>query len=306
MVFKELQATSDALEKKKIHSSMYCEEAYQIIARAQENNFTNRKQLQKAVKLFIQALRRYREQAEPLIGLGYIHILISDFQGAQKFLKQALNIEPDNQSARELMDYTHQPFIPEKAVDELTADDFDELYDEAEAKIVLLLQRVLKFPTENPPTLDTLELDAHFKEFGEVMSDFEELQNTFAILEIEFDIGELRIKVKPLEKGIVRQQKYMRTSREFQATYKDILVTMKKITASTKAVQEENLLADIEGQLHSFMDDCDRLADRLDAFDEQGINITPLEKTYEMIIQAVEQLQFTLDGKLQLKSKMLV
>ena len=164
MELKELQVTKESLEKTRVHSSLFCEKAYELIAKAEKNQFTNKVQLQNAAKLFIQALRRYRNQAEPFVGLGYIHILMADFNGAQKFLKQALALEPENESARDLMEYTKQPFVPEKTVDDLTADDFDD-NDRDKIRVLpvdvsqwMAFARVCKFPRnemkEGPDQLD--------------------------------------------------------------------------------------------------------------------------------------------------------
>jgi DNA repair ATPase RecN len=66
--------------------------------------------------------------------------------------------------------------------------------------------------------------------------------------------------------------------------------------ASLKIIFSTNSLAPNELGLENLLDQCDFLADQLDAFEQRGWNIAELESSYQGLLENLSHLQDKLDS----------
>jgi len=298
-----LKTHEQVASKRKDLGAQACEQGYGLLAKAEETGFKDKSLLKSASDAFIRAIRQERGNAEAYVGLGYLLLLISDFEGAEKQLKAALQFAPDNRDAKSLLEFSqHKRLgIPLKTAQPET--------EESEQLLIQFVERIqaatrkCKSSLLKQPLMDMGQLQVLLKEHGESQWRFQQLEHELAELDQSFDAHSLKGLLSTFSDLLRHQTKMIQTSLTFQKLEQALLGQMQRVRDAIVNLPHLNNKAAIQAfeseTLEDLLDHCDKLADQLDTVSEQGHDIRALERQYETLVQMIENLQEQIDGKLE-------
>ncbi|MEZ0367630.1 MAG: hypothetical protein ACAI44_00945 [Candidatus Sericytochromatia bacterium] len=305
MNLKELVRTqSDLVANRRDESESQCKQAYFLIAEAEGQGFVDKAPLKQAMRLFIQAARQRRNYVEPYIGLAYLSLLIDQKEVALKYLQTALRLEPGNEDALRLQNYLvegpPEPVAEESfelvTLETVQTQDPDQLYDQLEKALFHWIRELMKQPPPQagikPEVIEQLQ-----KQNEELEDRVRGFDRQITLLDQDFDTSELRRRLRPLEVMLQRYQKALEVSESMQMIHKQLqglIDTVRGISARVQNPVPEQLQR-AEAEIESLMDSCDWVADQLDALDNQGHDIGPLEYSYKILAAIIEQVRDTVD-----------
>ncbi|HEY9842085.1 MAG: hypothetical protein ACAI44_30535 [Candidatus Sericytochromatia bacterium] len=276
--------------------------AYTALASFRKGGPTARQQLKLAFGCFSKALQYDRRFAEAYVGLAYVFLLLGDRQNALPLLQEALQRVPGDADATMFMAYLQQvkarkksqpaklmsaPALKPKAAEAI---DYDELYDRTEAQIVANLQLM----TMRPPQV-TLEAEAYrqLKQQTQSYLDYcEKTRENLAILDQEIETDELQQRLEQLERLASRFRQALSHSEQLRALNKEIRQHREGVSELRTAISSRKMAPNqFEAELEKMLDNCDAVADRMDNLETQGCPIDTVCKSYEIWLNALEQLQ---------------
>lgn len=298
-----LKTHEQVASKRKNLGTQACEEGYNLLVKAEETGFKDKTLLKSASEAFIRAIRQERSNAEAYVGLGYLLLLISDFEGAEKQLKAALQLTPDNSDAKALLEFSqHKRLgIPLKS-SQPEPEESEQLFVQFVERIQTATRKA-KAAQLKQPLMDTAQLQALVKEHGESQWRYQQLEHELAELDQSLHADSLKGILNSFAGVLRHQTKMIQTSLTFQKLDQALMRQMERVRdgivnlpqlRSKEAIQtfEQNTLEDL-------LDQCDKLADQLDSISEQGHDIRSLEKKYESLVQMIENLQEQIDGQIE-------
>ena len=86
-------------------SNAFVEEAIKELGVAQESEFEDKEALKRCVNNLFQAFNADPTHSTPCCLIGYVLLLLEDTERAKQYLDVALELDPTNQDAQELVDY---------------------------------------------------------------------------------------------------------------------------------------------------------------------------------------------------------
>lgn len=287
-----LQAQREQLDARR---SRLSGDAYQqgleAFARASRSDFQDREALRQALDAWFEAIKQQRSNPEPYISLGYLFLLLGDSRTAVMYLKAAQNIAPRHPDPPVLIELLLREGRAEPAVSPAAAQGSidDESFEALEAELRDWLRRIQTWqpPVPTPADQERLQLANCHQELAQALSEF---QAQLIALEAEFDVSQLRARLRPLESKLQQYGQAIRLSEQFA----ELSATIQQLYGLTRKASQDigdEPLPDLE----QLLDDCDAIADRLEAIEAKGFDISPLSGPYEALCQAIEKLQDKLD-----------
>ncbi|HEY9842861.1 MAG TPA: hypothetical protein V6D23_20510, partial [Candidatus Obscuribacterales bacterium] len=174
--------------------------------------------------------------------------------------------------------------------------DPDQLYDQLEKALFHWIRELMKQPPPQagikPEVIEQLQ-----KQNEELEDRVRGFDRQITLLDQDFDTSELRRRLRPLEVMLQRYQKALEVSESMQMIHKQLqglIDTVRGISARVQNPVPEQLQR-AEAEIESLMDSCDWVADQLDALDNQGHDIGPLEYSYKILAAIIEQVRDTVD-----------
>lgn len=274
------------------------QQGIEAFAQAMESEFRNKAALRTAFDKWMEALKLHRQNPEPYIGLGYIFLILNDRRSALTYFKAAQSVQPDHPDAalmlQHLVELSTAP-SPAATPPQTSApfgDDLDALYDRAEHLLDFHLKQLLHLPGLEPsPERAEIQRQAQLcADQGQILL---EIKRLLKIVADEIDTAPLEKQLAVLEAAVKRLETVHETSQAFAALAAEITAVNQR---ARQALEHFRPGAEAEDSLETLLDDCDRFADRLDAFDAQHYAIVPLEPLYRQLIENVGILQEKLDG----------
>lgn len=277
----------------------YCQKGFMLLAQAELTEFREKQLLKDATSYFIRAIRFKRTSTDAYVGLGYLLILLTDYEGASKYLKEALRLDPSNGDAAKLLEHvqTHQPqsVKPNAQPEDLSDLNYDELYDKIEILIFTQIKTIMETPPMIP-TVDTDALKALEQQTAAFETTYQHIVQQLDIIEAEIDTSDLRNNLRPFEIALGRFQTGLSTSHHMQKIQAGILKEMHRVKEHLMQVRNNPESTENEEVfLDDVMDHCDALADELDVLERKAISIEPLLQRYESLVALIEQFRDTLD-----------
>ena len=270
---------------------------YKWLARTLEQNFSNPKNLERALAEFQKALQLQPKLVPPYVGVAYIWLLLGKRSEAQTYLREALRLDPKHEDAALLMQVAGESNIlvdtqalerPEEEI--LLPENYDALYDELER--LIKKQTLYWLQRESPvdPTLDPNHLHRYETERDELSKWLSKTLLHVQFVEEDIETNELRFRLRPLEQLHGRYTLICRISHEFIQTSHAIQGQILQIHHLLKYFhsQPELRQKDVQKDLDGLYDHCDRMADQLDHYERQNLNITDFLPLYENLLGLVE------------------
>lgn len=277
------------------------DEGIAALARARDSGYSDRAALLAAGQKLLGALQRNRTSPRPYLALGYLFLLTGDRERARRYLGEAMRLDPGSELARDLLESLDAVRrVSLDAGDTLkrlqtqpAVSDYDALYEQLEAGIRTALQRLMQQPHPAQPSPDPearAALAARSAELEGLASGF---GSQITSLEAGLDTSALCQLLRPLEVLIHRYRRACALSE----TFADILAEIDASKHQTRILIHRLQFRheDVNRELELRLDDCDAIADRLDALSDQKVDIAAVESHYRELIELVNVLQELLD-----------
>lgn len=308
--------TSQLADKRRDTSKEAYQQGLDLLAKAHASQFTDRAALKQASAAFIKAIQYNRQFADAYVSLAYLLLLINNQPMAIRYLHEARRVQPDHSDALALLDYIQHPENYTKTVaPEIEAydqGDFElqdleapvatvkrlQVVDQADEQVEAVEQKIRKhlrllLGPQPQPVLDPNSLAQLEKRYQELQAVCQELDETLMDLEAEVDTSGLRASMGPLERALQRLKTLRQVSRQLMRLREEMDGLRAEVLQQVQAPSSES--SQLESQLESYLDRCDRYADQLDEWDRQGFSIQQIEPLYARLVAAVEQFQEMLD-----------
>ena len=124
-----------------------------------------------------------------------------------------------------------------------------------------------------------------------------DLQKKLTNLQTEWDIQELEMGMKLLSQFLKQNQNCIQVSQKMNQVHSQINTLTAEVKEAKRHLETHTDLnkGSINEGVEFFLDQCDQLADALDALDESGHTITELEGLYQKLISHLETYQDHVD-----------
>lgn len=276
-----------------------------LLQKAHDEGFRHPLRLQEAAASLIEAIKFNRGETRPYLAMAYVFLLLEDHSMAQKYVHQALTVEPDSdqvrlfqariaedyrrvaerrQSARTAQTAASAPagaaFEPSRAVSSLPQKaqsdfdllnfDFDARYDAAEARLRHLLREVMTAgalaPVSEPRELSAIHQPAQKQKQG-----YETILQELKVIETEIDCSDLRRLLRPIESHLKRAEQVFAISQELlllKTKIREETALVGQLCQEAAATQDPADVEVLEENLEAFLDNADgygRTIERLEA-----------------------------------------
>ncbi len=290
-----------------------------LIDQAQAEGFNQPLRLQQAASLLTEAIKRNRAEIRAYLGMAYIFLLLEDHSMAQKYVHQALQLQPNNPLVRSFQarvgeDYQRvakrrqelrsnpaaRPTQTTAQPSRMTAaddDDIDALYDQTETHIRQMLRELMLVGMPQPAAdhsgILRLEqaLETHQANYAQIMAQLKKI-------ETKLDTADLMRLVKPVEAHHQRYRQVISFSQLLKGL-KDRLVTeieqVKEITEEARNTQDPNDIEVLEENLEALLDNADGFAQEIETLQQQNFPLAGLEDLYEQLQERLETYQDALE-----------
>jgi hypothetical protein len=261
-----------------------------LLCQIQNENFSSEETIRQTYQLLKQSLAQTPSLPEPYLAMAYLLLLSGDWDSSTLMLKEALLHAPNNPDAHKMLDYItqakHAPRPPQK-----THIDWDRLHDQVAEMIVKHLHYHLKSQENSNQEIVNQHL------FDKLTTLINTLNAYIQTLEKEFDVMDLRHKIRPLNVLWKRHKQSLDLACAYASILGEIETELKRVNALIQKVQDPGLMSELEREqeLEAILDQCDRMADKLDDLNKQGQDIQKLEIPYNQWIEKVTDLQGLLD-----------
>lgn len=241
-----------------------------------------------------------RSYPEPYLWLAYIYLVLGLPQLSLKYLRVAQHLGCQDPLLAKIQAAlqngfqaprvkragaaTHSQTPPQG----LAETDFDALYEEVLGVIQTEMRAAMDIPLPLGPTADPGILTPLYRAGNRLSESISLIQGQLDLLDQEMECSELFRKLRGLESRQRMLAQLLEASEQCQA----LLQTMQGLSQRVS----EALLQPSEVALERFLDQCDSIADQLDAFSAQGWAITELEVVYQNLIDQITLLQEQLDS----------
>lgn len=289
-----------------------------LIEQAQAEGFSQPLHLQQAASLLTEAIKRNRAEIRAYLGMAYIFLLLEDHSMAQKYVHQALQLQPNNPLVRsfqarvgedyqrvtkrrqELRNPAAHPTTAAAQPSRMTAaddDDIDTLYDQTETHIRQMLRELMLAgmpqPAADSAGIRRLEqaLETHQANYAQIMAQLKKI-------ETELDTADLMRLVKPVEAHHQRYRQVISFSQLLKGL-KDRLVAeieqVKEITEEARNTQDPSDIEVLEENLEALLDNADSFAQEIETLQQQNFPLAGLEDLYEQLQERLETYQDALE-----------
>lgn len=260
-----------------------------------EHGFQDLAQTQLVLKAINNLLKREPKNAEANAYFAYLLHLFQEPQKAYFYAQMACQLEPEVDEYLDLREAIESELDPRVSTEEQHSDVFLEeielAYEEVEAYLHEWVHRIM----QEKPLVATLVLPA-LEQLKQRAAQHQRALKTFKLqlnqLETEHDVQGLYHKLRPLEVRERQYQQVISISQVFYDLHSDIVRSGTSTAKLLHSLKNRQLaLKDAEDKMEIVLDDCDRIADRLDDLDGKGNDISPVEPDYQELVASIAILQ---------------
>lgn len=305
MQLKEINRFSSHLEglsqDRHARSNSSYEAGLEAFNQAHASRFTDQAALLTASQKLMEALQQNRKDARPYVALALLWILLGDEPQGKRYLIESLKLEPDNPTALDLLKGIEEAKHIQLSADQQLAiftetqqftqtKDYDSLYDELQKLIVSSIRQLMTHPHNPRPSLEPNEQAEFGAQFAALKTLHEKIRRQIQVIEVEIDTSDLQQQLKPMEILMRRYQKAEQQGQTFGAIQDKLAHLNQQLVrffAQPAQVQSD--------ALNAFLDDCDWVADQLDALSGQKVDTHAFEEIYEKCVARFGHLQEVLD-----------
>ncbi|MEZ0367495.1 MAG: hypothetical protein ACAI44_00250 [Candidatus Sericytochromatia bacterium] len=273
------------------------------LAQAKESSYSNKAALKEACSKLMGALQKNRSSPKPYLAMAYLLMITGDRGRAGRYIREALRLDPGNELAGDLLDSLNQvKHVTLDASDTLKrlhesprqpVRDYDALYDQLEKAIRTALQQLMRQPHHTLPTVEPEELAALKAQLAELDGLTAGFHQQVRLLEAGLDTSALCQLMRPLEVLTRRYKQACALSETFAGMLAEIDASKHQTRILIHRFQIKH--EDVSQAFEQRLDECDAIADKLDALDEKKVEIRPVKGPYKELLALVNVLQELLD-----------
>ena len=324
-MFKQMSALADLSETRNQQRQSVSEKqlakALGLLQQAHDEGFRQPLRLQEDAGQLVEAIKLRRTDIRPYLGMAYVFILLEDHAMAQKYVLQALQLEPGNPLVQKFQERIAADFQrvaqrrqqqrsqPLKQTQEAAGDtgstpvssslspiesfDFDALFDATESRIRQLLRELmlagLPGPADEAKGMSALQqrLEQHRQAHATILSDLK-------VIDAEIDCSDLGRLLKPVEAHLKRTEQVIVVSRQLIALnsqLKDEVGVVEQICEETRNCQDKDDLEVLEENLEALLDNADGYANEIEALQEKMYPLEGIEALYGKLQEKIESYQ---------------
>lgn len=233
--------------------------------------------LEHALELLQKSIESDRQQAAPQALLGLIFLGLNQPSEAARYFRQARELEPEHPLVRQLqvlmLQGLHQT---------------DESEHKAEELLSELGKQIQVIESQFVPTLNVATLSEQQQLLSALRAQENDLQRCGD------DLLALKQGLLPIEAKLKEFEQLMVHSRNLQTLADRIARNGQRALSGCRRLQAPGQLFPAS-ELEQILDECDAIADALDACDAQGWSITLIKPAYKEMLAKVGVLQDVLD-----------
>lgn len=256
---------------------------------AEEDRYQNQDLLTEACDAFIDAIKFNRQNTRAYVGMAYLLWLLKDEKQALSYLEQGLRTNPSDPDVHALIkQISGQSVTPEAARTAPEAGSASAaVREQVQELLEILKQEGSKSiaPSINPHMIERLQenvLDWELR-YDDVLTAIDELDTFHERVMLTCELG-------PVQDRILAYHQALKDSER-------LLKLDDQILENTRLVKQ--YLADLQAgdsgmfqaYLDVLLDNCESLAESLDALEAEGLNVKTLNNHYDQLADLVEELQ---------------
>lgn len=262
---------------------------------AYNTGFKQRDKVLKASNAFIEAIKYNRRDPHPYVAMGYLLLVFDDRQQALGYLKTALELDPHQPDAQNLLKIAVQPAEKSKPKQTIpvanftSAIDYDALYDQCETWVRQHTFQAMSIQLPAGATVEPTVIEQLKQQYQTLQDAYQLIVEHVRVIDEEIDTGELTRQLRPLETRLKQLAKLYQECQTFVRIHTEIRELTNQVETRLKHENTRELF------LESILDHCDTLADQLDNLSQKGVAIAELEQVYNHLVEQVGLLQEMLD-----------
>lgn len=274
-------------------SQNYLSRGVECMLLAEEDQYQDKALLTEACDAFIEAIKYNRQQTEAYVGMAYLLWILGDNPRALQYLEQGLRTHPAHPDVHALI---KQITGKTQAATAAAPQAQPQAYQALQAEIQVLLQ---KLQGENTATLAASVNPHAVERLQERLltweSDYEAVLTAIDALQAFHERVMLTCELGPVQDRIMAYHQALRQS-ERLTRLDDKILENTRLTRQYLNALEAGETAMFRSYADILIDNCDALADELDALEREGLNIRTLDSHYQQLIEMVEAFQQAMEG----------
>lgn len=303
-----------------------------LLQKAHDEGFRHPLRLQEASASLLEAIKFNRGDTRPYLAMAYVFLLLEDHSMAQKYVHQALTLDPNSaqvrlfqariaedyqrvaerrQNARAAQTAVNAPaevaFEPSRAVSSLQQKaqsdfdmlnfDFDAQYDAAEARLRHLLREVTTAGALAPVS-DPRELSAIYQKAQKQKQGYETILQDLKVIEAEIDCSDLRRLLRPIESHLKRAEQIFAISQELlqlKTKIREEIELVGQLCQEAAATQEPADVEILEENLEAFLDNADGYTRRIEGLEVREPSLGDIRQVLGQLNERIESYQEALE-----------
>lgn len=255
----------------------------------------SRELIKKAIAQFKTAIQLSRAYLAPYIALSNLYYGMNLIGPALKYFQAARELDPSSEYVRKLQQLlTSKEKISSLESPPVTTDwssakgevlDYDQLYDDTEALIQQEVQFTMTMQLILHPTTDPKQIQFLQQSQQRVQNKYTHIFHQLEIIDLEIDTVELRKQLNPVELRLKQINRLLEQCLCMCGLAEQVMTLIGRVQNELTAVQPQ------EAELELFLDQCDALADQIDALEQLKIPIQELELIYSQLVEKINELQ---------------
>lgn len=276
-------------------SENYLARGVECMLLAEENGYQDRELLTEACDAYIEAIKFNRQNTEAYVGMAYLLWILGDNRQALSYLEQGLRTNPNNKDVHTLIQKI-TGYGPKAVQAAPASEDAAAL----SAQVTQMVDDLLDYLESEKTAAIAASVNEHaIERLQDKLQDWElrydEVLAGIDQLEAFHERVMLTVELAPIQDRILAYHQALRQSEKLVALDDKIIENI----ATTRDYLDALGKGD-PGMFHAYLDmlldNCDALADELEALEKEGLNIRTLESHYQQLSELVEALQSQLEG----------
>jgi len=260
---------------------------------AEESNYQDKELLTEACDAFLESIKFNRQHTEAYVGMAYLLWLHGDTPRALTYLEQGLRTNPSHADVHTLIkQITGRSSKASQSLPAAPAPQHARLAEHIQALLQQLQAEKIAAvaASVNSHAIERLQerLQHWENEYDEVLVQIDGLEGFHERVMLTCELGPVQDRILAYHAALKQSGRLL-----------DLDDKILENTRLTRQYLDELEAGDVgmfQAYLEILLDNCDTLADELDALEKDGLNIRTLDSHYQQLIEGVETFQQALEG----------
>lgn len=258
---------------------------------AEEGAYQDKALLTEACDAFMESIKFNRQNTDAYVGMAYLLWLLGDSHQALTYLEQGLRTNPSNQDVHTLIKQISGTAVQSSGSQSTQKP----LNNQVMALVKELLERIhAEKPgaiqgSVNPHVIERLQekLTEWELAYDEVLGAIDQLEAFHERVMLTCDLGPVQDRIMAYNAALKTSEKMVQLDDKIQENTELVRQYLAELDREEPGM--------FQAYLEVLLDNCDSLADELDVFDQEGLNIGSLDSHYQQLVDRVEELQIRLE-----------